>query len=222
MAHVVLKEPWGTIDLDTAKRHVWVRQTWEYAWQAIEKQASWTADEKLAFHHAVDRAVWGHWSHRGRIQARSAGHMPHPATDQHKWQVAGFVLTLSFDVKMVHSGGNWKTTAFKVDPLVKPRHRAEVDFDKRTVKLFSTDLLVHRAARLIPGDPWHEGFNVHAHEFGHTLQVRDEYDPKTSRFIDDIDSMMNVGRHIRPRHLGLICKTLRKMIPGCAFVALGP
>jgi hypothetical protein len=84
----------------------------------------------------------------------------------------------------------------------------------------STDLLA-RTARRFEGDRPHPGFSVHGHEFGHTLGREDEYDPDKPAF-DDTESIMNVGRHLRSRHLKLICQTLGAMIPGCMFVPLLP
>jgi len=38
-------------------------------------------------------------------------------------------------------------------------------------------------------------------------------------FFNDLQSIMNVGRTVRPRHLRLILETLAKMVPGCRFTA---
>jgi hypothetical protein len=45
---------------------------------------------------------------------------------------------------------------------------------------------------------------------------RDEYE-RGNRFFGDCNSIMNIGRHIRARHLFLVAETVEKMAPGCKF-----
>jgi hypothetical protein len=220
MGHIVRIEPWGVVDLDTAKRRIFVRQDWEYEWLVAAGQESWSAEEQLAFHRAADRAVWAHWSNRAQIQVRNDGYDRRPQTDHFNWEIAGAALSLTFDIRMVRANGHWLVKAQKNDPGETPKPRAKVDTIKNVILLYATDLLVHRATRF-DGDKWHEGFSVHAHEFGHTIGKVDEYEAGRPHY-DDVGSIMNVGRQLRARHLSQICGTLRAMVPGCRFSAVVP
>ena len=222
MAHLLHHEPWGVVDLDTSKRRVFVREDWQYSWDVEPGQPDWTHAEQLAFHKAVDRAVWAKWSERVRIQARSSGFQKHPTTDRFKWEIAGVALELSFDVRMVRSNGHWRVTVNKVDPQVKPKPRAEVINKSLEIILYSTDLLVTTARRSLD-DPPNPGFSVHAHEFGHTMGpagLVDEYKPESAQYYDDRESIMNVGRQLRARHLVHVCNALGALVPGCSFIPL--
>ena len=70
MAHLVRKESWAVVDLDTVRRRIVVRQDWHYTWTVAKGQAAWQEDEKAAFHGAVNRAIWSTWSRRVLIEAR--------------------------------------------------------------------------------------------------------------------------------------------------------
>lgn len=67
-------------------------------------------------------------------------------------------------------------------------------------------------------------FYVAPHEFGHALGYGysrgdgEEYKPE-NRYYDDLKSVMNIGRQVRPRHVRLIAETLAKMVPGVQFTA---
>jgi hypothetical protein len=223
MAHLVRTEPWGTIDLDTTHRRIFIREDWQYRWVTAQGQPAWTPEEQIAFHRAVDRAVWVHWSNRARILARSVGVTRHPATDDRKWEINGVALVISFDVRMVRGGGHWRVTATKVDPATRPKPRAEVKNEKNEIELYTTDLLVKKAIRF-EGDSWHVGFSVQAHEFGHTVLglESDDYKPASNPNFDDRESIMNVGEQLRARHLRTVCEALASMVPGCRFTALVP
>jgi hypothetical protein len=62
------------------------------------------------------------------------------------------------------------------------------------------------------------------HEFGHAIgygnyyNKPDDYDAK-SPFLQEVESIMNIGHRIRARHLFLVMATLEKMVPGCTFSA---
>jgi hypothetical protein len=223
MSHVVRKEGWAVVDLGTVGRKIFVRQDWHYSWTVDKGQQPWREDEKTAFHRAVDRAVWGSWSHRVRIQARDMRSTPASLRTGVTALVAGSVFSLSFDVRSVPAAGHWEVTVRKNDPSVKPKPRAEVDFPKKTIRLFTTDLLVTKAKRPDTDDPWHYGFSLIGHEFGHTVgnfgPKGDEYFP-TSKHFDDVESIMNIGHQLRARHVTLLCQTLHAMVPGCEFIPL--
>jgi len=137
--------------------------------------------------------------------------------------VAGSVFSLSFDVRSVPAAGHWEVTVVKNDPAVKRKPRPEVDFPKKTILLYATDLLVTKAKRPDTDAPWNYAFSLMGHEFGHTVGNAgpngDEYF-RTSKHFDDVESIMNIGRQLRARHLRLLCQTLHAMVPGCEFIPL--
>jgi hypothetical protein len=218
MRHIVRHEDWATVDLDTTARHVLVRQDWLYVWSFGKKGHRWTPEEKHSFHREVDRTIWAHWSQRMRIRARVNLATPRLPNDALRWHLAGLDLTLSFDVRQVVVGGQWKVFVAQEDPHIEEKPRARVDFGPKEIHLYSTDLLVQRARRFT-GDTPKEGFSVHAHEFGHAIGNSDDEYQESSEFFQDTDSVMNIGQQLRPRHLELVCRTLAKMVKGCTFVA---
>jgi len=222
MSHVVRKDGWAVVDLDTATRRIFVRQDWHYVWTVAQGQQPWREDEKTAFHRAVDRAVWANWSHRVRIQARDRHSTPASLRTGVTALVAGPVFSLSFDVRSVSAAGQWEVTVKKNDPSVKTKPRPEVDFPKKTILLYATDLLVTKAKR-VASDPWHYHFSVIGHEFGHAIgnfgPKGDDYEPDSKHY-NDVESIMNIGHQLRSRHLTLLCQTLHAMVPGCEFIPL--
>jgi hypothetical protein len=124
-AHLVRNEPWGTIDLELAKGHVFVRQDWRYEWRSLPDVSPWTEEEKRTYHHAVDRRIWIHWSMRARIvvNARGSGASSGMADDLAR-HFSHRGLTLSFDVRSVPSHAQWSATVTKVDPTKKPLPQA--------------------------------------------------------------------------------------------------
>ncbi|MEA2699928.1 MAG: hypothetical protein QOI66_4199 [Myxococcales bacterium] len=107
----------------------------------------------------------------------------------------------------------------KADPNIKSKPQAEVNTEALKILLYSTDLLVTKARRY-EGDKPHVGFSVPAHEFGHTFGGRnDEWRPGTAHN-EDRESIMNIGRTLRARHLVAICHSLGKLVKGCTFIPL--
>ena len=222
MGHVVRREPWGVVDLDTDRGHVFVRQDWQYHWTNDSAVPPWTLAERHAFHHALDRLIWTHWSFRTRVEARGIT----PAGSREIARYAGKGLTVSFDVRRVRLEPQWNVHVTNVDPNRRKLLRADTNFERRSINLFSTDVTPVRAGRYV-GDPMLSrpaAFYVAPHEFGHALGYcyargdGEEYDLGHPYFQDD-SSLMNVGREVRPRHIRLIIETLRQMVPGAQFTA---
>ena len=224
MAHLTRHDSWGTPDLDCSRGHVFVRQDWRYEWATKPGVAPWTEDERRSYHRAVDHLVWGHWSFRARIFVAPA--VPEPGTLARdlisRYQAHG--LTLSFDVRKVTGRAQWAALVTKVDPRVRPLPQAAVWFESKRLELFSSDIVPHVASRYRGDEVRRPNFSVAAHEFGHTLGYvysrgdGEEYN-LGHPFFNDLQSIMNVGRTVRPRHLRLILETLAKMVPGCRFTA---
>jgi hypothetical protein len=257
MGHLVKQFPWGTVDLDFLRGHVFVREDWRYAdWRLdtekhgdLPSPGAWTHSEKVAFHNSVDQLIWAFWSLRAefRIEPR-----PQPGAFARRFvdQFLRKPLTLSFDVRRVHSRAHWSVFVTKYNPDIKEKPRAEVDVPQRRIFLTTFDTVPLTASRQTPdaiagprkgeSDPefrtriaparsaekklvtsriGEKRFRVAPHEFGHTLGSVDEYNPN-SRFYDDLHSVMNVGRRVRPRHLELVRSALHELVPGCSFIAV--
>jgi len=223
MGHIVQTEPWGTVDLDTQRGHVLVRQDWRYHWTNDSNVPAWTPQERSAYHRAVDRLVWRYWSFHTFVEVRKTG-----ANAGALAHFSGKGLTMSFDVHRVKVGGQWTVFVQKIRPDKRPRPRAEVWFQPRKIQLFSEDVKHVHAFRFM-GDPARTAepnFYVAPHEFGHALgygyaRGDGEERERENPYFADTTSIMNMGQEVRPRHIRLIIETLRKMVPGVEFVATG-
>lgn len=217
MSHIVKREPWATVDINVTEHRIFVREDWRYTWTTDAGQPEWTPEEQHNFHHLVDRSIWAQWSWRPLIRV----HRAHPHGRSPGWQLREELtrspIPVTFDVRRVSALPHWTVTVQKVDPNIKTKPTAKVYFTAKKILLFSTDLLVRRARRF-EGDQPYEGFKVHPHEFGHTLGYRNDEYEQDSGYFEDRDSIMNVGRDLRSRHVKLLCQTLHQMVPGCEFV----
>jgi len=224
MTHLVRSEPWGIIDLDPTKGHVFVRQDWRYVWESRPDVPPWTPSEKHAYHHAVDHLIWAHWSLRARVfvKARATGSQ-NPVGTELASRFGQLGMTLSFDVRSMQGPSHWRATVTKVDPQKRPHPQASCAFELRQLTLFNTDVLPHVAQRFRGTDPRAQrNFSVTAHEFGHALgygysRGKGEENKPGHRYYDDVHSIMNIGRHVRARHFFLITETLHRMVPSCSF-----
>ena len=176
----------------------------------------WSEEDKSAFHRAVDRQVWSHWSKKARfmLSPRSGPRVSSLRAELLR-RCSNRGLTLSFDIRKVSSGGHWKVDVIRLSS--DQTGRAEVDFTARIMTLFHNDTEPSRATNGAGASS--ARFMTVPHEFGHTLDVDDEYE-RSSRFLPDRKSVMNIGTEIRPRHLRLLGATLEKLVPGCAFTAM--
>jgi hypothetical protein len=212
MSHVVGREPWGTVDLDVTKGHVFVRQDWNYHWQFQLLMRPWSEPEKAGFHRSVDRQVWRHWSKKATFMISFRPGRMAPTGDGMLKQCASRGLSVSFDVRRVSGAGHWKVNVLKLGN--DQDERANVDFVSRIMTLYYNDTAPSAAVNE-RGDRA-TAFMTIPHEFGHTLDADDEYETG-SRYLADQRSLLNIGTELRPRHLRLVAATLEKMVPGCIF-----
>jgi hypothetical protein len=189
--------------------------------------APWTPDERFHFHAALDRVIWARWSLHARLHVRSSRPPapPHGNVADLAARLGEKGLTLSFDVRSVVGPAHWQANVHKTPPLVSPLPQSTTDFARRILELHDLDVALKRASRF-PDDPSRRrGFSVAAHEFGHAIGYAnprgfdDEYKRK-NRHYGDVNSIMNIGRVIRGRHLSLVTETLAKMVPSCQFEAV--
>lgn len=210
MSHIVSKQAWGVVDLDTAAGRVFLQQEWLYKWIALPLATPWTYSEKRLFHQATDGMIWRRWSNRVKLAV--AGTHPFCA----RFGRSG--VPINFDVEWVTSGGHWNVFAHKTPPgTYVGAHHQSVAFSLRVINLYTSKLAPYQAANAAGVS--RAGFQSTPHEFGHTLGNPDEY-VAGSPFIADDLSTMNIGDQIRARHLTLVLDTLNTMLPGAVFSAV--
>lgn len=210
MGHLVAREPWGVIDLDTQTGQIVVREDWHYLWYRWPGvTAAWTDAEKRAVHRGVDRGVWQIWSHRLPVNVRARTGSPPPF---------GAHARVSFDIRWTLVQGHWRVTVWKMPPGTGPTdlHRSFVNESLRVVELNTADLVPREAGN--DAGKSRNTFLTPPHEFGHTMSNPDEYN-LGSPHLGDTDSLINIGRRIRGRHLHLLIDALNRMAPQWRFSA---
>ncbi|APR80676.1 Hypothetical protein A7982_06023 [Minicystis rosea] len=215
MGHVVRHPAWGDIDLNTETGAIFVQERWRYAWTVVPPSRPWALTERRRFHHTLDRQVWGTWS--GRVRLRVAGH--HPFVDRFPH---GQLPPLQFDVQWVLTGGHWAVTVRKMPPGSDPTtFISYVDFPARHIHLDSADVASYHPSNAAGAT---RTFYALPHEFGHTMPQspgipnQDEYNVGSDH-LADTDSILNIGRQVRARHLTALVAELNTMLPGVTFSA---
>jgi hypothetical protein len=206
MAHLVAMEPWGAVDLDTTEGRVFVQQDWYYNWSNVAPASAWSLAEKRNFHNTLDRHIWAQWSDRLRIFPSGNNELAR------RFGTNG--LRLTFDVRWITVRGHWTVNVRKLVP--GGSYRSNVSFGTRVIELDSEDLTAHPVANAAGKQA--AKFRTGPHEFGHTLRNPDEYGQGAAN-LADTQSVMNIGRQMRPRHAQLIVEVLRKLVPACSFRA---
>lgn len=208
MGHTVSHLAWGSIDVDTTQGRVFFQQDWGYAWEFEAPEAAWSYEEKLAFHTKVDRQIWSSWSYRVTLGV-SGNH----------WMTARFSrpgLPINFDVrwKTAKQTSQWSIRAVKTQRSISAGARSNVLFRDRKCELYANDTDPRSAAN--KAGVSRKSFITPPHEFGHMIGLPDEY-TAGSPDLSDTDSIMNVGRYIRARHMVEVLRELGQMFPGCSF-----
>jgi hypothetical protein len=207
MAHLVAMEPWGAVDLDTTEGRVFVQQDWYYVWSNVPPANDWSLGEKRNFHNTLDRHIWAQWSDRLRIYPSGNHELAR------QFRTNG--LRLTFDVRWITVPGHWTVNVRKL--VAGGNYRSNVSFGTRVIELDSEDLTAHTVANAAGKQA--PRFRTGPHEFGHTLRNPDEYGQRAAN-LADTQSVMNIGRQMRPRHAQLIVDTLRRLVPACSFRAI--
>lgn len=105
----------------------------------------------------------------------------------------------------------------KMPPNATPTtHISFVDLQRFNIELDTADFLEYSGVN--DAGINQSGVRAIPHEFGHTLLNLDEY-KAASPFLNDSDSLMNIGSHIRSRHLQLIVHTLNQLMPNLVFAS---
>jgi hypothetical protein len=198
------------LDLDTSVGRVFFQQKWFYTWRLWPGVAApWSYHEKLAFHTRVDRAIWRVWSNH--VHLRVAGQVSFAGS------FAAAAVPINFDVKWsLHVPFHWKITAWKVPAGSTPTapHRSFVNFALRTMELNTADIRPRPAGNA--AGAIRPRFETPPHELVHTLDNPDEYGAG-SPHLGDTDSLANIGKQVRGRHLHLVLTELDRLVPGAHF-----
>jgi hypothetical protein len=213
MAYVNGHPSWGDISLNLETGHVFVQENWRYHWTVEPGATQWTLAQRRHFHNTLDRQIWSVWSNRIRIQVRGdhalVRRFPHG------------LPSLEFDIHWVLQGGHWTVNVRKMPPGSTPTtFISNVDFPHNTINLDSADLASYRPTNAA-GDT--RTFRAGPHEYGHTMPDPndatqgndDEYNGGANGA--DTDSIMNIGRQVRARHLTALLTELHRMVPQVAF-----
>ena len=209
MSHLVSRQPWGVVDLDTSAGRIFFQQDWFYNWTVGPHATSWTLQQRRNFHNQLDRQIWGRWSNRIRMRVAGA------TVFCQRFAASG--VPINFDIHWVLSPGHWTVNVRKMPPGSTPTSFiSNVTFATRTIELDSADLDSYSAAN--DTGVSNPQFRPGPHEFGHALNAPDEYNAGSPHLADST-SIMNIGTQVRGRHLHLIVGALNALTPGCNWSA---
>lgn len=209
MAHLARETDRMTIDIDTDRNLVWVRQRWLYSWITAPKLAPWTVAERRAYHRRFEAAVLRGWNNRATL--RVSGVSPFARS------MARAILSVRLDIQWVLKGPHWMVTVKKIP--AEQFDVSKVNWGQRRIWLDTNDLSWRRfgagntATRQLPVQ----------HEFGHAFGNvperghGDEY-KNSSPYKDDNASIVNVGDQLRARHFDHLMSELDRMVPDTRFV----
>ncbi|HET6575491.1 MAG TPA: hypothetical protein VFG68_17950 [Fimbriiglobus sp.] len=234
MSHLVSKQPWGTLDLDTNAGSIFFQEDWFYNWSVDVGASAWTLAQKRHFHNTLDKQIWGKWSNRFRL--RVSGSTPFCR------RFAATGVPINFDIHWVLRPGHWTVNVRKLPAGSTPTtFISNVLFATRVINLDSADLTPYSAGNAAGAN--NPRFAAGPHEFGHTFDNRDEYNapaaPRPPRSLGDLGryaadvgayvhdlallldsaSILNIGTQVRSRHLQLIVQALNALTPGCTWTA---
>lgn len=215
MGHLVAREPWGVIDLDTTTGRVFVQEDWYYEWNLWAGVTEpWTYEQKRRVHTRIDRQVWGIWSNRIRLTVRGSS--------QFAQRFGRTVVPVNFDVRWdVRPPAHWTVRVWKMPPGAGPTdlHHSHVLPGANIVELNTADLAPRGAGNHGGGST--TNFLTAPHEYGHTIGaphnfLEDEYDAGDAH-LHDTNSLMNVGRELRRRHIQGVLTALERLVPRTRF-----
>lgn len=209
LAHLALETDRMTIDVDTDRNIVWVRQRWSYLWITAPKIPDWTLREKRAYHGRFEAAVLRAWNNRATL--RVIGSSPFAKS------MACVALSVRLDIQWVLSNPHWTVTVKKIP--AEQFDVSKVNRGQRRIWLDTNDLTARRFGR---GKNTTRQVPV-AHEYGHSFGNvperghGDEY-RDDSPYKDDNRSIINVGGQLRARHFDHLLSELNRLVPATRFV----
>jgi hypothetical protein len=227
----------GKIYVDLHSGQVTFVQRWKYYWELDEdkpkklKASPWTDDEQCDFHYAAKSIIWKFWNSHRPLSAVNNDPVTQELMNllnQHSGicfnvtgdapfakQFSGQVLPIEFDVHISVKRPHYRVHVRKMLP--NRFFISKVDESARVIRLDTFDndpIAVHQDG---PGGAVRNDFVTTPHEFGHAIGYSDDEYTRGSVHRKDVDSLMNIGQEIRPRHLRWINQQLNHMLPGCRF-----
>ena len=215
MASIKKVTDWADIEIDPDEKKVWVIERWAFHWTLGPGVSAWTPEEQGDFYRAlftqIARTFQGATlslsgtadlcqSVKSMSLVFAIGWTPEP---YQQW--SAFVRKLPADYKPT-TFPNW------------------VDCSSRTIHL--NNVATKSYSPCNDAGECRRDFQALPHEFIHTLRGTvpvgeactnaDEYhadDP----YLDDTDSILNIGNQLRGRHVQVIVDTLNTMVPNCTF-----
>jgi hypothetical protein len=206
MSHVTAHPGWADVDVNVETANIFCQQRWRYTWLVVAPASTWTLRERRRFHQTLDRQIWGRWSVGVRLNVRG----------NHAFARRHSTARVSFDVRWSLSNQHWDVSVRKLPAGSDPTtFISNVHFGRRQIELDSADVRSYRPQNAAGA---RREFEALPHEFGHTMDNPDEYVAGSGE-LADTDSIMNIGRRIRARHLQLLITVLEGALPGCTFTA---
>jgi hypothetical protein len=228
----------GTIYFDLEVGHVHFIQRWKYHFELDQRwvpkhqtAASWGNDEECNFHIAATTLIWKFWDSSPKLPLgsdpslfgivnllnsnRSTLSIAVTGTGELAKKFSGRKLDIDFDVAISVSRPHYFVNVKKM----LPGHelRSFVDYNNRTINLAKQDIETTSVQQEGRNPATNDQFVTLPHEFGHAIGYgTDEYTAGAGKR-KDIDSLMNIGRETRPRHLRFIQDQLNQMFPGTQF-----
>lgn len=209
------------IYLEESRGIILVREKWKYNWLNAMGTSHWDYFHRRDFHEKADRIIWKTWSNRYKLRTKGTSDLAK--------KFSHHSLVVNFDIQWVFENAHWEVDVKKIRPNgISPT--SEVKWNERKIILDTKDTqLTYKGS--YNGNNFYQ-FPV-SHEFGHTIgnsfyamkeigkNTRgDEY--RTENFLNggfrfDFESVMNVGNHLRTRHIEYILYQLNQSLSNTSF-----
>jgi hypothetical protein len=196
------------------------------------KASSWTDEEERDFHYAAESIIWKFWNSRRTLPGNSD-----PTTQQFidlinkhsgisfsvsgdgefAQKFAGRQLPIEFDALITQKRPHFNVNVKKMLPGREFAIRPDVDWASMTINVSKSHTDRASVRQDGKGAATSTDFYYLPHEFGHAIGYgTDEYQVGAVAR-SDIDSLMNIGKEIRPRHLAFLKNQLNTMLKGVKF-----
>jgi hypothetical protein len=206
MASIVKDTDWAQIEIDPDEKKVWVLERWAFHWTLAPGVSAWTLQEQGDFYQTLFTQIAR--TFQGATLSLSG------TADLCK-SVKSMPLVFGV-VWMPEQWQHWSVFVRKMPAGSDPTtFISSVDSPNHTIYLDSADTATYQACNDAGKC---RDFQALPHEFIHTLRGGnlDEY-TAGSPYLGDTDSILNIGKQLRSRHVQLIVNDLNTMIPNCTF-----
>lgn len=228
----------GRISINLDSGSIRLVQRWKYRFTLDQtggahgqKADAWTDDEQRDFHFAARSIIWKFWNSRqplpqssdpteqafvDLLNAHAGISFSVSGSSDFAQRFAGRQLPIEFDILIA----NKKPAHFVV--IVKKmlpgrNFRPFVDENLRHINLAKTHNERVKVGQDGRNGATNDDFYYTPHEFGHALGYGvDEYEIGAVNR-KDVESLMNIGKEVRPRHLKAVATQLSFMIPKTRF-----